>query len=83
MNIKTRSLIEYFEHIAQTKEQKRKDLIKTIQEIAFVVCLFAYRDLPVLTFNRYQFKMINQILKFIPCDSTICLNHCIALDLDN
>ena len=41
MNIKTRSLIEYFEHIAQTKEQKRKDLIKTIQEIAFVVCLFA------------------------------------------
>jgi hypothetical protein len=41
MNIKTRSLIEYFEHIAQTKEQKKKELIKTIQEITFVVCLLA------------------------------------------
>ena len=40
MNIKTKSLIKYFEHIAQTKEQKKKELIKTIQEIAFVVCLF-------------------------------------------
>ena len=40
MNIKTKSLITYFEHIAQTKEQKKKELIKTIQEIAFVVGLF-------------------------------------------
>jgi len=40
MNIKTKSLIEYFEHIAQTKEQKKKELIKTIQEITFVVGLF-------------------------------------------
>jgi len=41
MNIKTRSLIEYFEHIAQTKEQKKKELIKTIQEITFVIGLLA------------------------------------------
>ena len=54
MNIKTRSLIEYFEHIAQTKEQKRKDLIKTIQEIAFVVCLFGLY-LPA-AFNRINLK---------------------------
>lgn len=40
MNIKTKSLITYFEHIAQTKEQKKKELIKTIQEITFIVCLF-------------------------------------------
>jgi hypothetical protein len=40
MNIKTKSLITYFEHVAQTKEQKKKELIKTIQEITFIVCLF-------------------------------------------
>jgi ferric iron reductase protein FhuF len=40
MNIKTKSFIKYFEHIAQTKEQKRKETIKTIQETTFVVCLF-------------------------------------------
>jgi hypothetical protein len=40
MNIKTKSFIQYFEHIAQTKEQKRKETIKTIQETTFVVCLF-------------------------------------------
>jgi hypothetical protein len=51
MNIKTKSFIKYFEHIAQTKEQKRNETIKTMQEITFVVCLFAFAYLLLIIGN--------------------------------